>query len=317
MATPLELAQLTQQLAAMFAGDSEPNAAVLDIFKTLNGAEQKLVMAKANTDAKISVGGAATGNAIKLGEAKVEQAEQLGEGAAARKIKMGREASIVRLVEQREKLKLKRSNEIEGQLVANIDQAKVLHAKGLLPRTEVESAVEQLRTVRPDKGESARRVFLAEDRAKQLGHQMETLSPRAKTLQFLAGPSKFVARKPAPSPTIDFARLIKQVEGADIMGPTIKLRGDKRLKKAGIAGAVGLPVGAWIASKIFGGKDENQMTPEILQQLMLAQRAQQGDGGGNTSKTLIDMQRLLGIIKTLKDASGMQQMAGQLQPQAF
>jgi len=76
------------------------------------------------------------------------------------------------------------------------------------------------------------------------------------------------------------------------------------LKRAGLWGAGGLAA-FLLASKMFSGKDEGG--PRLPPEMQMALAAQlQNQQGVNTSQTLRDMSKMLGIIKMLQDIQGMQ-----------
>lgn len=78
--------------------------------------------------------------------------------------------------------------------------------------------------------------------------------------------------------------------------------------KAGGAGLAALAL-VPLLSRAFGGGQDDQQKQAMIQQMLMAQ---QGGGGADTSKTLIDVNRLLSILKNLQQLSG---VAGTGQPQ--
>lgn len=102
------------------------------------------------------------------------------------------------------------------------------------------------------------------------------------------------------------AAKLRQKATPTTMRGTLKGMGWKGKAGTGLAAAAGL---AYLMNKLFGSKSDQAGGVDPMTQMMMLQQMQGAGGGGmpDTSRTLIDMNRLLQILETLKAGQGMTQ----------
>lgn len=150
--------------------------------------------------------------------------------------------------------------------------------------------------------------FLDEERAARVAQKVGAaevdafVAAEIPKVEKLLGPAKAAQIREAINP----AKSTPVVDAKQALNREVNAALSSRNWKRGLIGAGGAALAAMIASKVMGKGDGPSLSPE--QQMMMAQALQsrQQDDGAATSKTLMDMNRLLGLVSKLQTMAGMQ-----------
>lgn len=228
--------------------------------------------------------------------------------------------------EQREEAKLRHAGNLKAQAaLADLDKIAA-RTRGTIEATRVRG--EQARANAAASAEiKERKLSIDEwDKTARKAIRLGDATALEEAATELAGISKAGAGR-AKSLRLDFAarqpKVIRPIaknyqgpvpEGSQIMlrprtsmrlipnEPRPKMGG---LTKAGLYGAGALGLIGTIAA--LSGKDKDAPPTALLMQLMQQQAQGAQDGGRDTSKTLIDVNRLLNVIKTISQFSNVSQ----------
>lgn len=249
--------------------------AQMEMLSEKGGQSIRLVRARSEEIRKSSA--AETENRIKIMDAEREPVK-----AAIRQVQSIKEPSILKVVAEA----LGQSKDPEVQ------------ATGLAAAQRAQNSLEE------------KRIRIVEANTKQFAREAKAAGIPDSVIAEFAGqiPQKVNAARPIPILSGERMQMLEQAKArAATVATEAAKTGIKGRSLLGTVAAIGIPalLGGLIG-RASGGGGEQKMNPQLLMQLMQQQSAA---GGGqtemNTSKTLVDMARMVSMLKNLQQLGGL------------
>lgn len=296
----------------------EIDASVAALARTLTTEEAKLVKQSLVGTQKIDFEQVRSRGRVSTGRARTDDTIRIMDRKAAidadKAVRVARETSeAAQTAQLRSNATLAAKRVTEGQAPIRVLGQALRRLRVVDPAKAAEIEIE-FEGFKPKK-EVRLRDPMSVRRARRVGHILESrgVSPSAR-VSGIPGVGQTIEQSLAtdlPFKTKPGERTTSRraIPGRKAIGSAVNRGGVAKVAGGGLLLTL-------LASKIFGGskKEGSQLPPEL--QMALAQQvgaSQQGGGGGvNTSRTLMDMARLVNLIKSLRSMNTVQGMA---QPQ--